>query len=414
VSEKLLNWAGNHTFQASRIHRPTSVGEVQEIVAGATKVKAAGTRHSFGDIADTEGDLISVEGLSGIYELTEPDNILVEAGARYGDVSRFLSTQGFALANMASLPHITVGGSVATGTHGSGVKNPSLSAAVRELSIVKPDGSWQMLKRGRDAEFEGAVVGLGALGVVVSLRLDIVPDFQVGQTIYEKLAWQEMEDDLDTLLSGAYSVSLFHRWASEVVDQVWVKRTSGASGADYFGAKKADGPRHPLLDMPTENCTPQEGVYGPAFERLPHFRMEFTPSSGEELQAEYLMPRRHAFAAMKALDAIRDRIAPLLWVSEIRTVAADDLWMSPSYGEDAVAFHFTWRQMVPEVMALLPEIEARLAPFGARPHWGKLFTMGAERIRSLYPRSGDFVRLAEEFDPSGKFRNPYLERHLFG
>ncbi len=414
VSEKLLNWAGNHTFLAPRVHRPTTVGEVQEIVSAATKVKAAGTRHSFGDIADTEGDLISVEGLSGIYELTEADNILVEAGARYGDVSRYLSTQGFALANMASLPHITVGGSIATGTHGSGVKNPSLSAAVRELSIIKADGSWQMLKRGRDAEFEGAVVGLGALGVVVALRLDIVPDFQVAQTVYENLPWQELEGDFEALLSGGYSVSLFTRWSSEMVDHVWVKRTSGESGSEYFGAKKADGPRHPLPDMPTENSTTQDGLYGPAFERLPHFKMEFTPSSGEELQAEYLMPRRHAFAAMKAIDEIRDRIAPLLWISEIRTVAADDLWMSPSYGENSVAIHFTWRPMVPEVMALLPEIEARLAPFGARPHWGKLFTVGADRIRSLYPRSGDFIRLAEEFDPTGKFRNGYLDRHVFG
>lgn len=410
MSEKLLNWAGNHVFRAPRFHRPSTVDEIQGLVAGAERVKAAGTRHSFGDIADTEGDLISVEAFDKVLEIGE-GWVDVEAGIRYGDLAAALWREGRALANMASLPHITVGGSVATGTHGSGVLNPSLSAAVREMTVVGADGEVRTFKRG-EPEFAGAVVHLGALGIVTSLRLDIQAAFEVAQTVYEGLAWKELESEFDALLSGAYSVSLFTRWASDEVDQVWVKRTWGESTEEYFGAKRASGPRHPLPDMPTENCTAQMGVFGPAPDRLPHFRMEFTPSGGEELQAEYLMPRRHAFTALKTIDKIRDRIAPLLYVSEIRTVAADDLWMSPSYGEDSVAIHFTWRQMSKEVLALLPEVEARLAPFGARPHWGKLFTMSGDRLRAVYPRFAEFRALAEKMDPSGKFRNRYLD-HLF-
>ena len=403
----MRNWAGNYEFKAARCHAPTTVDEVREIVARAHGVKAIGTRHSFNDVADTAEDLVSVERLARVVAVGE-DTVDVEPGIRYGDLARALGPHGRTLANFASLPHISVGGSVATATHGSGVRNPNLAAAVREVRIVKADGVLATLRREESPDFEGAVVGLGALGVVVGLKLDTVPMFEVAQTAYEGLPWRSLESEFDALLSGAYSVSLFTHWTGDLVDQVWVKRTEGESGSAYFGAKAADGPRHPLPGMPAENCTPQGGAYGPAPDRLPHFRMEFTPSGGEELQSEYILPREHAFAALSALDAIRDRIAPLLFVSEIRTAAADSLWLSPMSGRDSVCVHFTWRPREPEVRALLPEIEARLAPFGARPHWGKISVGG---VKGLYPRMEDFRRLAREFDPEGKFRNAYLRRH---
>lgn len=407
MSEKLRNWAGNYEFKASRVHRPTTVEAVQEIVADARRVKATGTRHSFNDVADTPEDLVSVDRLTQILEFSG-DSVWVEAGVKYGDLAEVLWSQGKTLSNFASLPHISVGGSVATATHGSGVRNANLSTAVRELRIVKADGSIAKLLRGEDEALDGAIVGLGALGVVTSLRLDVVPAFEVAQTVYEGLPWKELEGDLDAVLSGAYSVSLFTNWSTDLIDQVWVKRTEGENIKTYFGAKAADGPRHPLPDMPSENCTEQMGVPGPAHERLPHFRMRFTPSGGEELQAEYILPRRHAFAALTAIDGMRERIAPLLFVSEIRTVAADSLWLSSSYGEDSVCIHFTWRPMEAEVRAILPEIEARLATFGARPHWGKLFVGSVD---GRYPRLYDFRNLARDFDPNGKFRNDFLERH---
>ena len=407
----MRNWAGNYEFKAARCHVPASVEEVQAIVSRATRVKAIGSRHSFNDIADTLSDLVSTEALrdgnEGIVSSSR-DTVSVRPGVRYGDLARFLAHQNRTLANFASLPHITVGGSVATGTHGSGVQNPNLAAAVREVQMVKADGSLTRRYRGEGRGFGGAVVGLGALGVVTELKLDTVPMFEVAQTVYEGLDWKAQRDDFDAILSGAYSVSLFHDWRGDTIPQVWVKRTEGPSAPEYFGAKAADGPRHPLPEMPRENCTPQMGDYGPAPDRLPHFRMEFTPSGGEELQSEYILPREWAFNALMALDPIRDRIAPLLFVTEVRTAAADDLWLSPMFGRDSVCVHFTWRPREPEVRALLPEIEARLAPFTARPHWGKISTM---RIDGLYPRLDDFRALAREMDPEGKFRNAYLERH---
>ena len=407
----MRNWAGNLEFGAARVHRPTTVAAIQEIVAGAARVKAVGTRHSFNDIADTSEDLVSVEGLDRVVGLSE-DAVTVEAGIRYGDLAERLLAEGRTLANFASLPHISVGGSVATGTHGSGVRNGGLATAVAAMEVVRADGSLARLTR-FDEGFDGAVVGLGALGVAVRLTLDTVPAFEVAQTVYEGMPWKELRHEFDAVLSGAYSVSLFTHWSSDLVDQAWVKRRQGDASPEYFGAREADGPRHPLPDMPTENCTEQGGVYGPAHERLPHFRMRFTPSGGEELQTEYLVPRERAFEALLAIDAMRDRIAPLLFVSEIRTVAADRLWLSPAYGRDCVCIHFTWRPLEAAVRAALPEIEARLAPFEARPHWGKLFDMKAERIRELYARMGDFEDLAKEDDPGGKFRNAYLDERVF-
>ena len=247
---------------------------------------------------------------------------------------------------------------------------------------MKADGSLSRLYRGESRGFEGAVVGLGALGIVVDVMLDTVPMFEVAQTVYEKLPWKELEGELDAILSGAYSVSLFTHWTSDLIDQVWVKRAEGENTPDYFGANAADGPRHPLPDMPAENCTEQGGIPGPVPDRLPHFRMAFTPSGGEELQTEYILPRERAFEAMTAIDGMRERIAPLLFVTEIRTAAADRLWLSPFYERDSVCLHFTWKPLQPQVEALLPEIEARLVPLGARPHWGKLF---ATSVEGMYP-----------------------------
>ncbi len=401
----MKNWAGNYVFRAARCHAPRTVEQLQEAVRAATKAKAIGTRHSFNDIADTTTDLIALDRMNRVLAF-DGRRVWVAPGIAYGKLARWLAARGRTLANFASLPHISVGGSVATGTHGSGVANRGLASAVQEVAIVRADGRIVTLGLGAEG-FEGAVVGLGALGVVASLRLETVPMFEVAQTVYEGLPWKTLEREFDAVLSGAYSVSLFTNWSTDLIDQVWVKRTEGANAPEYFGARAADGPRHPLPDMPRVNCTAQMGVPGPAPDRLPHFRMEFTPSGGEELQSEYVLPREHAFAALSALEGMRDRISPLLFVSEIRTVAADSLWLSPFYERDSVCVHFTWRRLQPQVEALLPEIEARLAPFGARPHWGKLF---AGRVDGLYPRLEEFRGLARAYDPEGKFRNAYLER----
>jgi xylitol oxidase len=153
---------------------------------------------------------------------------------------------------------------------------------------------------------------------------------------------------------------------------------------------------------------------GPWHQRLPHFNPDGLPENGAEIQSEYFVPRERALAAFRALDGLRDRIDPLMGISEVRSVAADDLWMSMFYERDTVAFHFTWLPDWEAVRALLPAIEERLAPFDARPHWGKTFTTAPARLRELYPRMGDFQALMRDFDPQGKFRNAFLDEAVFG
>jgi xylitol oxidase len=419
LTRGLTNWAGNLTFRARDVHRPASLDELRALVAGCDTVRALGSGHSFSDIADTHGALIAVSDLPDAVELdTAAGVVKVAAGVRYADLGRRLNARGYAVPNLASLPHISVAGSCATATHGSGEANGNLATAVATLEMVTADGDLVTLDRERDAgRFHGAVVGLGALGVVVSLTLDVVPAFDMRQYVYEGLAFEVLDDHFDEIVSTAYSVSLFTDWRAAQINQVWVKRRVDETGTwppegDWFGARPADGPRHPIPGMPVVNCTRQQGVPGPWNERLPHFRSDFTPSSGEELQAEYLVPRRHAGAALHALAAVRARIAPVLQISEIRTIAADELWLSPCHRRDTVAFHFTWVKDLPAVLPVLALIEERLAPFGARPHWGKLFTIPAGDLRARYERLPDFQALARHYDPAGKFANDFVRRYL--
>lgn len=407
------NWAGNHTYSADRVVRPRSVDELRALVSETTAIKPLGTRHSFNDVADFPGGTqIDVSGIDCPLDIDEAEStVTVGAATRYGDLAAPLDTAGYALANLASLPHCTIAGSVATATHGSGQHNQNLAAAVAGLEMVTADGEVRAFTRGDDV-FPGVVVNLGALGVVTKVTLDIVPSYQVRQYVFDHLPWDAAFDCFDEIQDAAYSVSLFTNWADDVVDQVWLKNvvTDGVRAdarADFYGAPAATGPRHPVPGMATANTTEQLGVQGPWYARIPHFRLEFTPSAGDELQTEYFVPRRDAVDAMRAIREIADVVAPLLFVSEIRTIAGDDLWLSTAYGGDRVALHFTWQPRQPEVEAVLPIIEERLAPFGARPHWGKLFHSAVP-----YPRQADFRALAGELDPTRKFASPFVRRNV--
>ncbi len=420
VSGRLVNWAGNVEFQAGEIHRPASLEKVRSLVARSSKVRALGSAHSFNTLADTSGTLLSLSGLPVSVDVDrDAGTARVSASIRYAELGRRLHETGCSLHNMASLPHISVAGSVATATHGSGDANGNLATAVSALEIVTADGDLVTLDREHDGDrFLGAVVGLGALGVVVAVTLDVAPAFDVRQYVFEGLPFEVLDDHFTDVLSSAYSVSLFTSWRGPLVDQVWVKRRDDQTSVwpteeGWFGARPADGPRHPVPGISAAPCTEQLGVPGPWFERLPHFRPDFTPSAGEELQSEYLVPRRHAMDALRAVDAVRDQVAPVLQISEIRTIAADDLWMSPSYREDTVGIHFTWVKDTRAVLPVLGLLDERLRPFGARPHWGKLFATPAEVVRSRYARLPDFQALVREFDPAGKFTNDFLGRYLF-
>lgn len=413
------NWAGNYTYTAARFHRPENIEQLQELVARCEKLRVLGTRHSFNAIADTPYDLVSLAHFDQVIAL-DPDrrSVTVGAGIRYGTLCRHLDRHGYALHNLGSLPHISVAGACATATHGSGDANGNLATAVTAIELVTADGKLTTISREQHADtFAGAVVSLGGLGAVTALTLAIVPAFEIQQSVYEYLPLAQLDAHFEEIVGSAYSVSLFTDWQRPLINQVWLKRRVGdelAIAPDRFGARPAPVDRHPIAALSAENCTPQMGVAGAWYERLPHFRMDFTPSSGDELQTEYLVPRQHALAAIRAIHELRERVSPLLLISEIRTIAADDLWLSPCYGQPCVALHFTWKPRWREVRALLPVIESQLAPFDARPHWGKLFTTTPDRLRELYPRLPDFQRLLAAYDPGGKFRNPFLDAAVFG
>jgi xylitol oxidase len=407
------NWAGNLVFSAERVHRPATVDELRSLVARSHRVKALGSGHSFNDIADTDGTLIELSGLPPEIEIdTAAVTVRVAAGVRYAELARYLDERGFALPNLASLPHISVAGSVATGTHGSGNANGVLATSVRALDLVTADGGTRTFRREDAESFDGAVVALGALGVTTHLTLDLVPAFRIRQRVFTGLDLADAAAHFDAITGAAYSVSLFTDWRAARFTQVWVKQLAGAGDPHVPWAEPADGPLHPVPGMDPVHCTAQDGEPGPWHERLPHFRSGFVPSSGEELQSEYLVPREHAPAALGALAGLRAAIAPVLQICEVRTVAADRLWLSPAYGRDTVALHFTWLKDPAAVLPLLGRIEAALAPFAPRPHWGKLFTTTPGAVRDSYPRTADFLALAAATDPAGTFTNAFLRRLL--
>jgi xylitol oxidase len=419
--EKLRNWAGNVVYGTDRLYSAQSVENVQEFVRKTGEFKVLGTRHCFNRIADSDAQFLSLRSMDKVVALDpQAHTVTIGSGMSYGQLCPILEGKGFALHNLASLPHISVAGACSTATHGSGINNGNLATAVSGIEFVNAKGDIVRLTREKDGDtFRGAVVGLGALGVVTRLTLEVQPTFQMQQYVYENLPIGELERHFEAIESTAYSVSLFTDWRGPSINEVWLKhrmdngKTFDAQG-EFYGAKRATKNLHPIAELSAENCTEQLGVPGPWYERLPHFRMGFTPSAGKELQSEYFVPRANAVEAILAIAALREQVSPHLLITEIRTIAADDLWMSTAYKQDSVAIHFTWKPEWPEVSKLLPVIERELAPFQARPHWGKLFTMSPDRLRSHYAKLAAFQELAWNHDPKGKFRNEFLNKNLFG
>ncbi len=415
------NWAGTHTFAAPRIVNATSIDEVRTLVADAarngTRVRALGTRHSFTDLADSDGTLITVLDIPADPVFDEAaGSVTIGAGTRYGIAAAWLAEHGLAFHNMGSLPHISIGGAIATGTHGSGNDNGILSSAVSGLEYVDATGELVHVRRG-DPVFDGLVIGLGAYGIVVRVTVDVQPAYRVRQDVYRDVPWDAVLADFEGVTGGAYSVSIFTNWLGDTIEQIWWK-TRLSAGDDtlpvvpesWLGVPRDVLTAGNLVETDPDNLTLQGGVPGDWWERLPHFRLESTPSNGDEIQTEYFIDRADGPAAITALRALGDRIAPLLLVTELRTAAPDKLWLSGAYHRDMLAVHFTWRNLPEEVRAVLPAIEEALAPFGARPHWGKLNLLTAERIAEVVPRLADARDLFERLDPAGTFTNAHLER----
>ncbi len=418
-NEMLTNWAGNYRYSTRRLTNARTVEEIQAFVRLQPTFKVLGTRHCFNGIADSTTQLLSVLEMNRITALdTGARVVTVEAGMSYGQLCPELDRKGFALHNLASLPHISIAGACATGTHGSGVKNGNLSTAVSALEIVTAAGDIVTFARAKDSEFAGVVVNLGAIGVVSKVTLDVQPSYTMRQTVYLDLPMARVRDHFDDIASAGYSVSLFTDWQKGRINEVWIKRRvdtaeTATDAPDFYGARRAMKNVHPIVDLSAENCTEQMGVEGLWYERLPHFKMGFTPSSGKELQSEYFVPRRHAVEAILAIERLRDQVSPHLLISELRTIDGDRLWMSPCYGRASLAIHFTWKPEWDAVSRLLPIIERELAPFAVRPHWGKLFSIPSAQLKARYERWDEFTRLAARLDPKATFRNEFLSRNLY-
>ena len=412
------NWSDTYTFEG-RVHRPASLDEIRRLVADSRKIRALGARHSFNALADSPGgELIDLRNIPPAYAIDrDSQTVTVGAATPYGVLAQHLQTQGWALHNLGSLPHITVAGATMTGTHGSGDRNSNLSSAVAGLELVNASGDLVTVKRG-DPGFDGMVVGLGAFGIVTRMTLDIQPSFDVRQDAFVGLPWEAAMANLDLIMSAAYSVSLLTNWSGPTVQRLWLKtrmsdQAQTAFAGERLGARAAAHTALSGADDLSEALNPF-GVVGPWSERLTHFRLDVEPGALEQIQSEYMVPRPHALEAVRAMHAMGARLDPHLFASEIRTMAADVLWLSPSYGHDTMALHFTWKKHMPEVLALTREIEDILLPLGGRPHWGKLMHADAARLEPLYPRMSEFRVLARAHDPEGKFCNPFLERHVFG
>lgn len=416
--EQRTNWSGNYTYSTDNLFQPTTVEETQKVVRNCAHLRALGSRHSFNGIADSTQNQIALGTMKSMNLDSAAKTVTVDAGVRYGDLAPVIDAKGFALHNLASLPHISVAGAIATATHGSGLHNGNLATAVSGIEFVAADGQVVRLSREKDGDkLKGASVHLGALGVLTRVTLDLQPTYQVAQTVYLDLPFPVLEHHLEDVFGAGYSVSLFTDWLKGRATQVWIKqrtdRKEPALGREFYGAKRATVKMHPITGHPAEACTEQLGVPGPWYDRLPHFRMNFTPSSGQELQTEYLLPLEHGYAAVRAVEELRDQITPHLFVTELRTIDADDLWMSTAYQQRSLAIHFTWKPEWPAVRAILPRIEAKLEPFKARPHWAKLFTVVPGYLQAQYARLADFKALAHQYDPEGKFRNEYLRSNLY-
>lgn len=418
----MTNWAGNIIFRAARFHQPESIEELRRIIGRSTSCRVVGTAHSFNRIADTPNDLVSLRALpERIVIDRSAQTVTVSAGTSYGTLAAELHSGAMALANLGSLPHISVGGACSTGTHGSGDSNGNLSTAVRAIELLTADGDLVTVDREADAGiFPGAVISLGSLGVVTALTLDVEPTYDVSQTVYEHIPFDDGLHDLDNILGSGYSVSIFTQWDRPVFDQVWVKRqiapiepTDVPDVPDVLRrASIATRQRHPLPLHSGDVCTTQMGVTGPWHQRLPHFRLDFSPSAGDELQSEYFVDRAFAVPALHALNELRAHIAPHLLVSELRTVAADDLWLSPAYGRNSLAIHFTWKPDAAAIAPVLQVIEERLSTFSVRPHWGKVFAFDDDYVVGQYPHIAAATHLAMHFDPTAKFENEFTKAYL--
>jgi xylitol oxidase len=408
----MQNWSKNVDFNDRAFLQPESLAELQELVRSNQKIRARGTAHCFNEIANTSSYAISLAKMPKNIEVSAPTNsVTVSSGLTYGELAPVLHNQGWALNNLASLPHISIAGSISTGTHGSGIKNQNLANQVLSLDIVTAEGELRHIDRANPA-FNALVVGLGLGGIVYQYELKIEPTFEIRQVIYPEIPLDVLQRNFDQIMGTAYSVSYFTDWSSAQVGNLWCKfRDSEVIPESVGGSANADKKFHPIPSVDPVACTDQLGESGDWHQRLSHFKLEFTPSVGEEIQTEFFVDRKDAAAAIEAISKLGEEITPLLWITELRTIAADDLWLSGAYQRDTLAIHFTWKKDL-AIYPVIEKVEAALRPYNYRPHWGKVFTADGKYLSSVYPKMSEFKALVEALDPASKFENTFTRRIL--
>ena len=406
----MQNWSKNVDFNDRDFLQPESLAELQEMVRLNQKIRARGTAHSFNEIANTSSYAINLAKMPRVIEVnSEKSSVRVAAGLTYGELAPVLHSQGWALNNLASLPHISIAGSISTGTHGSGIKNQNLANQVLSLDIVTSEGELRHIDRTNPA-FSTLVIGLGLGGIVYQYELKVEPTFDIRQVIYPQIPFEILQRNFDEIMGTAYSVSYLTDWGSDQVGNLWCKfRDNEVIPESVGGISKAESKYHPIPSVDPTACTDQFGESGSWHQRLPHFRLEFTPSVGEEIQTEFFVDRKDAAAALDVISKLGDVITPLLWITELRTIAADELWLSGAYQRDTVAIHFTWKKE-DAIYSVIQKVEDALRPFNYRPHWGKVFTADAKYLSTVYPRMGEFKALILALDPSKKFENSFTHR----
>ena len=406
------NWSKNVDFNDREFLQPVSLAELQDFVRSHAKVRARGTAHCFNDIANTSSSAINLSNMPKVIEINESKkSVTVASALKYGELAPVLYEKGWALDNLASLPHISIAGSVSTGTHGSGIKNRNLANQVLSIDMVTAEGELRHIDRSNPA-FAGLVVGLGLGGIVYQYELKVEPAFSVRQVIYPEIPMDILQRNFDQIMGTAYSVSYFTDWGPDQNGNLWCKfRDEENIPESVGGIGKADKKYHPIPSVDPVACTDQLGVPGEWYQRLPHFKLDFTPSVGEEIQSEFFVDRKDAAVAIATISKLGREITPLLWITELRTIAADELWLSGAYQRDTLGIHFTWKKD-DAIYPVIEKIESGLRPLNYRPHWGKVFTADAEYLRSAYPKMAEFKALIEALDPTKKFENSYTRKYL--
>ncbi len=413
----IKNWARNLEFSAGEFLEINSISQLQEVINNSDKVKVLGTGHSFSPIADTSGSLISIKKLDPeIHIDSKMQTVSVSAGTSYAQLARYLEANGWALENLASLGEITVAGAIMTGTHGSGSSNTVLSNAVVEIEMILASGEKLLLNQQNLEEFNGFIVSFGALAVFTRLKLKIVKSFSIKQIVYENITSKSVSEYFDEIFDNAYSVSYFNSWAKNSTGQIWMKFLSDKDTStlpkNAFGGNLAVANQHPVKVNDPSTCTEQMGAPGKWLYRLPHFKLDSSPASGDEVQTEYLVDRKYVKEYIEELSLIGDEIADKVYATEIRTIKADNLWLSGAYERPTVGFHFTWKKSA-DIETFLPKIEQILGQNGGRPHWGKLFSTNKNQLITRYPKFSNFQQLLKKYDPDGKFRNQFIDRYFY-